>query len=277
MLLTAETARLRKATLFKTLPASAAHCETLHGLVSSPAMPATRNKIEKNLQHIRQNIAGACLRAGRSPQEVAIVAVTKSADMESIKAAVDLGLTDLAESRAGQLAERAVELAQWLQRKRPEGPGVRWHMVGHLQRNKVKQVIEHVGTMHSVDSLRLAEEINNRAEKLGRIIDVLVEVNCSREPHKFGCAVGAAGHLAELICTLKHVRLVGLMTMAAQSTDPETSRPTFIRLRELFCDIRHERIGGEAFKHLSMGMSQDYPVAVEEGATMLRIGTALFE
>jgi PLP dependent protein len=137
-------------------------------------------------------------------------------------------------------------------------------------------VLEVATVIQSVDSLRLAEEINARAEKDDRTVDVMLQVNCSQEPQKFGCAVGAAPHLDELMATMKSLRLVGLMTMAPLVKDPQEARPAFALLRELFEELRHNHVGGEAFRHLSMGMSHDYAVAVEEGATMLRIGTALF-
>lgn len=241
-------------------------------------MAASKGKIEKNLQQIRENIAEACRRAGRSPGEVSIIAVTKTADLEAIKAAVDLGLLDLGESRAQQLVERAGELNAHLQRRRTELPGsVRWHMIGHLQRNKIRLVMDVAEVIHSVDSLRLAEAINDRAEKAGKPAEVLLQVNCSEEPQKFGVAVAAALHMAELMRTLKHLRLLGLMTMAEQTSQGEQTRPTFVRCRELFEEIRKAGVAGDSFRHVSMGMSQDYAVAVEEGATLLRIGSALFE
>ncbi len=123
----------------------------------------------------------------------------------------------------------------------------------------------------------MAEAINDRAEQMDKVIDVMIQVNCSEEPQKYGVAVGAASHLAELANTLKHLRLVGLMTMAPLTDNPENARHTFTRLREVFEDMERDRIGGENLRHLSMGMSNDYVVAVEEGATLLRIGTALFE
>ncbi len=245
------------------------------GILAS--MSASKSRIEQNLQRIRQNIAAACIKSGRRTDEVAIVAVTKSADLDGIKAVMELGLTDLGESRVAQMAERAAEIAAWLERRKTEGPAApRWHMIGHLQRNKVNQVLDVADMIHSVDSLRLAEDINDRASRRGRVADILLQVNCSQEPQKFGCAVGAAPHLAELLSTLSNIRLVGLMTMAEQSDDPNTSRPAFALLRELFDELRHHHVGGENFRHLSMGMSQDYQVAVEEGATLLRIGTAIF-
>ncbi|MCY2929322.1 MAG: YggS family pyridoxal phosphate-dependent enzyme [Planctomycetota bacterium] len=241
-------------------------------------MPATRKKIESNLAQIRERIAQSCAKRRRRPADVRIVAVTKSTDVESLKSVVELGLTELGESRSVQLGERAEELAAWLARRRNGGPvQVNWHMVGHLQRNKVRAVLPVIACVHSVDSLRLAEEINLRAEKLSRVVDIFLQVNCSEEPQKSGCAVGAAQHLAGLVCTLKNLRLVGLMTMGPLSENPEDARPAFVRLRELFEDIRHDGAGGAAFTQLSMGMSQDYPIAVEEGATVLRIGSALFE
>jgi len=241
-------------------------------------MPVTKNRIVKNLQRIRGNIAAACGRVGRTEQEVSMVAVTKAVDMETIKNAIDAGLRDLGESRVQALIERAADLTACLRRRANSLPGrVRWHMIGHLQRNKVKAVLEASDIIHSVDSLRLVEELNRQAERADRSVDIFLQVNCSREPQKFGAAVGAASHLAEIICTLKNLRLIGLMTMAPFVDDPEQARPTFVRLRELFEEMRVEKIGGDDFKHLSMGMSQDYAVAVEEGATVLRIGTALFE
>ena len=241
-------------------------------------MAVTTGKIGRNLQRIHDGVTEACIRSSRSPDEVTVVAVTKSVDFDTIRNTLDAGLTNLGENRATQLVERVARMGAYLQRRRSAGPvEVTWHMVGHVQRNKVKSVLQGADVIHSVDSLRLAEEIDLHAERMETHPGVLLQVNCSQEPQKFGVAVGAAMHLAELICTLKNVRLIGLMTMAPLSSDPEAARPTFVRLRELFEEMRKDKIGGDEFRHLSMGMSQDYTVAVEEGATMLRIGTALFE
>ena len=231
----------------------------------------SKARIAANLATVRQRIAESLARSGRSDQDVKIIAVTKSAELDAIRALVELGHTDFGESRAVQLAERAEQL------QAAGGPAVQWHMVGHLQRNKVRPVLEAGAVIHSVDSLRLAEELNHRCEQMGIVSDVLLQVNCSQESQKFGVAVGAAVHLAELICTLRQLRMVGLMTMAAIDGGTDAARRSFGRLRELLEDVRHEGIGGEAMRHLSMGMSQDYPIAVEEGATIIRIGTALFE
>lgn len=241
-------------------------------------MAVTANKITKNLNKIRQEISDACARVGRKDDGVEIVAVTKYADVATIKNCIKAGLTNLGESRPQQLAERFREIDEFLYQRRDSMQNeVRWHMVGHLQRNKVKQTLVAADVIHSVDSLRLAEEISVRAEADERMVDVMLQVNCSQEEQKFGCAVGAATHLGEMICSMRSVRLTGLMTMGPTSGDPDQTRRTFIRLREIFEEMKHDRIGGVGFKHLSMGMSGDYAIGVEEGATIVRIGTALFE
>jgi pyridoxal phosphate enzyme (YggS family) len=241
-------------------------------------MGISQKRLSDNLQRVADNIAAAAGRVRRDPANVRLVAVTKSADLDDVKALIELGVVDIGESRVQQLTARAEQIGQWLARRRKAGPAeVRWHMVGHLQRNKVRHVLPWASTIHSVDSLRLAEEIANRAAQAQRSVDALLQVNCSEEPQKFGVAVGAAAHLAEQVCTLKTLRLIGLMTMGPLVSDPEKARPAFVRLREIFEEMRNEKIGGRDFCHLSMGMTQDYQVAVEEGATILRIGTALFE
>ena len=240
-------------------------------------MTVPRKKISDNLRRVKDNIAAAAGRVRRNPDEIQLIVVTKAVDIEDVKTLIDLGVVDLGENRAKQLIERAEVVAGWLGRKKKQPPEpVRWHMIGHLQRNKVKGVLPVASMIHSVDTLRLAEEIDHRAEQAGLVADILLEVNCSAEAQKFGVAVGAAAHMVDQISTMEHLRLAGLMTMAALSADPEKARPTFVRLRELFEDMRREKIGGKDFRHLSMGMSQDYEAAVEEGATILRIGTALF-
>ncbi len=241
-------------------------------------MAVTRKRIEKNLRQIRQNIAEACRRSGRDPADVNIVAVTKTVEFEEIKNLLDAGLTELGENRTSRLLQRAGEMETYLQRRRNALPApVRWHMIGHLQRNKVKAVLSTAATIHSIDSLRLAEEVNDRAAKMDLVSDVLLQVNCSQEDQKHGVAVGAAVHLAEMIDTMSNLRIVGLMTMGPLVADPEDARNSFVRLKELLAEMRKEKIGGPEFKHLSMGMSNDYLVAVEEGATILRLGSALFE
>ena len=241
-------------------------------------MAVAKEKLIENLKRVQDNIAAAAQRIGRDPARITLVAVTKAAELEDIQNLIELGVLDIGENRVQQLTSRAAAIADWLDKQgiatenRP-----RWHMIGHLQRNKVKNVLPVAHLIHSVDTLRLAEEIDHRAQQIDKLADILLQVNCSLEPQKFGVAVGAAASLAEQICTLKNIRLLGLMTMAPLVDDPEKARPAFVRLRELFEEMRSEKIGGNDFRHLSMGMTQDYQVAIEEGATIVRIGTALFQ
>jgi pyridoxal phosphate enzyme (YggS family) len=153
---------------------------------------------------------------------------------------------------------------------------VNWHMVGHLQRNKIHQVLPIASLIHSIDTLRLAEEINASAPKLNLCPKVLLQVNAANEPQKYGVPVGAAMHLAEQIETLPNLKLIGLMTMAPLTHNKDVIRTCFVRTRELFVEMRGEKIVGPKFTELSMGMSSDYELAVEEGATILRIGSAIF-
>jgi pyridoxal phosphate enzyme (YggS family) len=155
-------------------------------------------------------------------------------------------------------------------------PKLRWHMVGHLQRNKVKQLLPVVGMIHSVDSLRLAEELDAQAAKIEKRQPVLLQVNASEEPQKYGVAVGAAVHLAEQIDSMPNLQIMGLMTMAPLDAKQDEVRHCFARTREVFEEMKWHKIGAAALKHLSMGMSNDFEAAIAEGATMIRIGTLLF-
>ncbi|MBN1437603.1 MAG: YggS family pyridoxal phosphate-dependent enzyme [Sedimentisphaerales bacterium] len=245
-----------------------------------------KKRIADNLQRIRDNVAEACLRKNRDPNEVRIVAVSKTVDVDAILSLLELGHLELGESQVQQLIQRDARIRETLARQRelhstPESqalPRPHWHMIGHLQRNKVKQVLPLVDMIHSVDSLRLAEEINTGVAKSGLAhkAKILLQVNTSQEKQKFGLAVGAVSALAEQIKTLPNLEIAGLMTMAPLTDDAEISRFCFGRLREIFEEMRGERIVGPECTHLSMGMSQDYIAAVEEGATILRIGSALF-
>jgi len=236
-------------------------------------------KIAQRLKQVRETINSACARAGRDPAEVKLVVVTKSVEVDAIMQVIRLGMTELGENRVQRLRKVSAEVEQLLQRSRdgdslPEK--VQWHMIGHLQRNKVRHVLPIAGLIHSVDTLRLAEEINNSAAKLNLCPPVLLQVNTSNEPQKYGVPVGAAIHLAEQLETLQHLKLAGLMTMAPLTRDKQVVRSCFARARELFLEIRGEKVVGRHFTELSMGMSSDYEIAVEEGATILRIGSAIF-
>lgn len=234
------------------------------------------NTVSRNLARLHADIHLACRRARRPHADVRLVAVTKYAPLQAINALLSLGVADLGESHVQQLLKRAVALghddAGWIARN-PSKP--RWHMIGHLQRNKVNALLAVSRIVHSLDSLRLAEKLSERAAALNAPIDVFVEVNVSGEPAKTGVPPADAPRLVDAASRLPALTLRGLMTMAPYDPNPESARPCFSKLRELSHQIR--RAGAPpTFTELSMGMSGDYLVAIEEGATVVRIGSALF-
>jgi pyridoxal phosphate enzyme (YggS family) len=235
--------------------------------------------IADKLKKIQDDIADACARVGRSEKSVKVVVVTKTATLPTIQEVIRQGFVDLGENRVQHLKQVADEIDLFLKENQddPAVPNkVHWHMIGHLQRNKVKQTLQLCRMVQSVDTLRLAEELNTQSHKLGVHTNILLQINCSGEPQKYGAPVGAAIHLAEQFATMPNLRLVGLMTMAPLTMDKNRVRASFARAHEIFEEIRGERTAGAKFKHLSMGMSQDFQIAIEEGATMLRIGSAIF-
>ena len=235
--------------------------------------------IADKLKKVQDDIANTCARVGRNSKSVKVVVVTKTATLPSIQEVIRQGFVDFGENRVQHLKQVADEVETFLTDNQddPAIPDkVNWHMIGHLQRNKVKQTLQLCQMVQSVDTLRLAEELNTHSHKLGVHTNVLLQINCSGEPQKYGAPVGAAIHLAEQFATMPNLRLVGLMTMAPLTMDKNCVRACFARAREIFEEIHGERIAGAKFKHLSMGMSQDFEIAIEEGATMLRIGSAIF-
>ncbi|HET6442214.1 MAG TPA: YggS family pyridoxal phosphate-dependent enzyme [Phycisphaerae bacterium] len=226
-----------------------------------------RERVLANLRQVRDRIADAARRSGRTPDAVRLVAVTKTVPAETIRILLEAGQRDLGENRAQQLRDRAAEL---------QGAPVRWHMIGRLQRNKVKHVVPAAAMIHSVDSVRLAEEISKRAQAAGARATCLVEVNVSGEEAKGGVAPAEAPRVAGEIAALPGVDLVGLMTMAPLAETGETVRPVFAALRECLARVNREARLPAPLTELSMGMTQDYETAVEEGATIVRVGTALF-
>ncbi len=244
--------------------------------------------LKERYTEVKQRIADAAKRSGRTADSVYLIAVTKFAEPEDIRELIELGHRDFGENKVQQLSQRASIINEWFDRMRqlprvagehagfdPSSP-VRWHMIGHLQRNKVRKVADLVRLVHSVDSLRLAEEIQQIANKLDCTIDVLLQVNVSNEDSKFGVPIAAAAAIAEQIDTMINVRVRGLMTMAPIGTSPEEARPHFTRCRELYEDMVREGVGEGHFDLLSMGMSGDYEVAIEEGANLVRVGSAIF-
>ena len=237
-----------------------------------------------NLQRVRQRIAQAARRAGRTPDAVRLVAVTKYVPLEVIEALLRLGVREIGENRVQALRQRAERLGcdptPWPQ---PPGPAAapRWHMIGHLQRNKVKHLLGVCRIVHSLDSPKLAAEIGKIARRLdptgGLRIDTLIEVNVSGEESKHGVTPDELPALVEAVASEPAIRLRGLMTMAPYVEDPERTRPVFAKLRELAGRLRERGLVGEGFNELSMGMSNDFEVAIEEGATIVRLGSVLYE
>jgi len=219
-----------------------------------------------NVRKIKQKIREVCLKTGRNPEDVTIVAVTKTVPVERIIEVVKAGIYDIGENKVQELLE-----------KRKSIDNVRWHFVGHLQTNKVKYIVDFVHLIHSVDSFKLALEIDKRAKRINRVVDVLIEINTSGELTKYGVEPEEALNLVRQISeNCEYVRVKGLMTVAAYLPNPEDVRPMFRTLRELRDEISKFNLRNVEMRHLSMGMSNDYEVAVEEGATIVRIGTAIF-
>lgn len=223
--------------------------------------------IAENVNNIRESITAACIAARRSPESVRLIAVSKAFGHDVIAEVVRAGVFDIGENYVQEIVEK---------RERLHDERIRWHFIGHLQSNKVKYVAEWIHLVHSVDSLSVAAELERRGAKIGRALDVLVEVNTSGEASKFGVDPGNAAEFVGAVSRFPHVRVRGLMTIGPFLPDPEESRPAFRALKGIFDGIKKGGIGREPMEHLSMGMTHDFRVAIEEGSTMVRIGTAIF-
>jgi PLP dependent protein len=226
-----------------------------------------RELLAQRLHAVEQRITDACARSGRSREEVTLVAVTKTVSAEVAGELHALGVADLGENRPQELWTKTAVLPTT----------VRWHMIGHLQRNKVDRTLPLVQLIHSVDSVRLLESLEQEAAKQSRVVDVLIEVNTSGEASKHGFPPGAMDTLFPHIAKLHWVHIRGLMTMAAPESDPERCRPSFVALRQLRDRLQSNLREPHHCRHLSMGMSNDFEIAIEEGATLVRLGTVLFE
>jgi hypothetical protein len=228
---------------------------------------AARAAIERNLAAVRERIGLAAERVGRAPDSIRLVAVTKTVTAELAQLVLQAGCRDLGENRPQEL---------WRKAELVTGP-VRWHLVGHLQRNKVRRTLPLVAMIHSADSRRLLERIEQVAAEESRSVDLLLEVNVSGEASKHGFALAEVPAIVESLGRYEHIRVRGLMTMAPYDPDPEQARPTFAALRELRDRLEPNAPPNCSLAELSMGMSGDFEVAIEEGATIVRIGSALFE
>jgi pyridoxal phosphate enzyme (YggS family) len=227
--------------------------------------PVYEARLERSLGEVRDRIARAAERSGRDPDEVTLVAVTKAHTLDAVRAALSYGLHDLGENRVEDLVEKAAVI---------EDERVRWHMIGHLQRRVAPRLVGIAGLVHSIDSLRLAQRLSNAAEQAGERQPVLIQVNISGEETKSGLPDQEIGDDVRSIVALPGLEVRGLMTMAPFTDDETVLRGTFRALRELNDKLRQE--DGYAGEELSMGMTNDFEIAVEEGSTMIRLGTALF-
>lgn len=222
--------------------------------------------LTENLQKVEHNIREACKKANRAREEITLIAVSKTKPVSMLNEVYGLGVRDFGENKVQELSEKYPQLPQ----------DINWHLIGHLQTNKVKHVIGKATLIHSVDSVRLAEAIEKEAEKKDCIVPILIEVNVAEEESKFGFKMDEVLSAVETIATFPHVRIKGLMTIAPFVENPEENRSIFARLQKLSVDIRSKNIDNVSVDILSMGMTNDYQVAIEEGATMVRVGTGIF-
>ena len=222
--------------------------------------------LKENLANVEKNIEQACKNAGRSRDEVTLIAVSKTKPVEMLQEIYDENIRDFGENKVQELCSKMEQLPS----------DIRWHMIGHLQRNKVKYIVGKVELIHSVDTYRLAEEINIQAKKQNVIVPILVEVNIAHEESKFGISAEDAILLVEEISKLENIRIKGLMTIAPYVENPEDNRLYFRKIKQLSVDISNKNIDNVFMEILSMGMTGDYMVAIEEGATMVRVGTGIF-
>ncbi len=222
--------------------------------------------LKDNLQQVEERIEAACRRANRDRSEVSLIAVSKTKPTEQLREIYDAGVRLFGENKVQEICEKYDQLPS----------DIKWHMIGHLQRNKVKQVIDKVVLIHSVDSYRLAQEISVQAQKKNICMPILIEVNIAKEESKYGIVCDDAIQLVEEIASLPNLAIKGLMTIAPAVSDPEENRPYFRQIRQLSVDIKNKNIDNVSMDILSMGMTGDYEVAIEEGATMVRVGTGIF-
>ena len=228
--------------------------------------------IRENILKIKEQIVSICSRTNRSPQDITIVAVTKNRSSEQIKEVIGAGIIDIGENRVQEAFLKYSSVRSTLYAVR-----VKWHMVGHLQTNKVKEAVKFFACIQSVDSLRLAKEINKQAANIGKIQDIMLEVKTSPEATKFGLKPEEARETIRELAVLENLKVLGLMTIAPLLDDPEQTRPYFRKLRELRDKINQLSAISYQLSALSMGMTDDFAVAIEEGSTMVRLGRAIFE
>ncbi len=222
--------------------------------------------VQTNIAEVKSKIAQALKTSGRNENDVTLIAVSKTKPVDMIREAYDTGIRDFGENRVQEIVDKYPQLPS----------DIRWHLIGHLQTNKVKYIVDKVCMIHSVDSVKLAKEISRQALLHNVTVDILIEVNVAGEESKFGVNPGDAPEFCREIASLPGIRIKGLMTVAPITADPEKNRPVFSALRQLAVDIDGKNIDNVNMDCLSMGMSGDYTVAIEEGATFVRVGTSIF-
>lgn len=222
--------------------------------------------IKENLENVQMKIEAACKRSGRSPEDITLLAVTKTVPVSRISELMDLGITSLGENRVQELLSKYDEL-----------DGAKWHIIGHLQTNKVKSIVGKVDLIHSVDSIRLAEEIGKQSVAKGIVTDILLEVNVSGEESKFGMNIDFVDEMVEACSRIEGIYVKGLMTMAPLDAQKHEIREIFSSLYKKYVDISAKKYDNVSMVYLSMGMSNDFEIAVEEGANIVRVGRGLFQ
>ena len=225
-----------------------------------------KQRLKNNYLYVEKRVEEACKRAGRKREDVTLIAVSKTKPLSMVREIHSLNVIDFGENKVQELCDKYDKMEE----------KVNWHLIGHLQRNKVKYIVDKVKMIHSVDSFRLASQIDSEAKKKNVIVDILIEVNVAGEETKYGVSVEEVSPLIVEISSLQNVRVKGLMTIAPFVENPEENRVHFRKLRQLAVDIKKKNIDNVTMNELSMGMTNDFEVAIEEGATLVRVGTAIF-
>lgn len=222
--------------------------------------------LKKNIEAVLSKVKYAATVSNRESKDIGLIAVTKTVDVDTIKEAIDYGILHIGENKVQELVKKYDQI----------GKAVKWHLIGHLQRNKVRHIIDKVDLIHSLDSYRLAKEIDKRAKNIDRIVECLLQVNVSGEKTKYGVSPDEVDHILREISPLHNVQVVGLMTMAPHVEDKEKTRQYFRALKNIFDQVAEKDLPNVKMKYLSMGMSNDFEIAVEEGANFIRVGTSIF-
>jgi len=224
------------------------------------------NYLQKNIYKVKENIKLACERVNRDVSEVTLVGVTKTIDEDIINESLKYGITDIGENKVQEVRRKFENIEK----------GVNWHLIGHLQTNKVKYIVDKVSLIHSVDSIKLAKEIDKRSRDINKVMEILIQVNVAEEESKFGITKHNVDEIVKEISKLNNVKIVGLMNIAPFTSDMDEVRGYFKEMKEIFDSLSNKMYNNVEMRHLSMGMTNDYVIAIEEGATIIRVGTGIY-